>query len=448
MTAPQRTLVYGFATTGQSVARALRRRGLAVVVADDHPSADARRAAELMDMEVIENPSRAQLVRLVGDVDALLPSPGIPDAHAVFEVAAEADVPVASQFDLAREWDNRPLIAITGTDGKTTVTSMVTKILQLSGQHALAAGNDAVPLVEAIDRDDVDTFVVEASSFTLGHTQHFSPKVATWLNFAPDHLDVHRSIDAYEQAKAKIWTDLAEDGVAVANTDDPVVMRNRNQHMRAITFSTRSMADYNLADGELLGPHGDVIIAVDELSRSMPHDVSNALAATATAIAAGAGVDPVHDVLHTFDALPHRVEFVGEWNDVRWYDDSKATVPHATLAAVHAFESVVLIAGGRNKGLDLAPIADAADRVRAVVAIGEAADEVARAFSGAVTVEQVQSGMDEAVAAADGLAEPGDVVLLSPGCASFDWFSSYRQRGAAFRAAVSRRFDETPEVAR
>lgn len=399
-----------------------------------------------MDMEVIENPSRAQLVQLVDAVDALVPSPGIPDAHQVFDVAAAAGVPVASQLDLAREWDDRPLVAVTGTDGKTTVTSMVTKILQASGKRALAAGNDAVPLVEAIDRDDVDLFVVEASSFTLGHTQHFSPTVATWLNFAPDHLDVHRSVDAYERAKAKIWTGLAGDGVAVANADDPVVMRNRNQHMRAVTFSTRGMADYNLADGELLGPHGDVIIAVDELSRSMPHDVGNALAAAATAIAAGAGIDPVHDVLHTFEALPHRVEFVGEWNGVRWFDDSKATVPHATLAALRAFDSVVLIAGGRNKGLDLGPLADAAGRVRAVVAIGEAADEVARAFAG-TTVEQVQSGIDEAVAVADGLAEPGDVVLLSPGCASFDWFSSYRQRGEAFRAAVGRRF-ETPEVAR
>jgi UDP-N-acetylmuramoylalanine--D-glutamate ligase len=400
-----------------------------------------------MDMEVIENPSRAQLARLVDDVDALVPSPGIPDAHAVFDAAAAADVPVASQFDLAREWDDRPLVAITGTDGKTTVASMVTNILRASGKRAVAAGNDAVPLVEAIDRDDADLFVVEASSFTLGHTQHFSPKVATWLNFAPDHLDVHRSVDAYEHAKAKIWADLGEGGTAVANADDPVVMRNRNQRLRAVTFSTRGMADYNLADGELLGPTGDVIIAVDELSRSMPHDVSNALAATATAIAAGAGVDAVHDVLHTFEALPHRVELVGEFNGVRWFDDSKATVPHATLAALRAFDSVVLIAGGRNKGLDLGPLADAGGRVRAVVAIGEAAHEVERAFSGQAPIEIVQTDMDEAVAVADGLAEPGDVVLLSPGCASFDWFSSYRQRGDAFRAAVGRRF-ETPEVAR
>jgi UDP-N-acetylmuramoylalanine--D-glutamate ligase len=448
VTAPQRTLVYGFATTGQSVARALRRRGLAVVLADDHPSADARRTAELMDMELIENPSRAQLARLVDDVDALVPSPGIPDAHAVFDAAAAADVPVASQLDLAREWDNRPLVAITGTDGKTTVTSMVTAILQASGQRALAAGNDAVPLVEAIDRDDVDVFVVEASSFTLGHTQHFSPKIATWLNFAPDHLDVHRSIEAYERAKAKIWSELADDGVAVANADDPVVMRNRNQHLRAVTFSTAADADYRVADGQLVGPNGDAIVGVDELSRAMPHDVSNALAAAATAIAAGAGVDPVHDVLHAFQGLPHRVELIGEWNGVRWYDDSKATVPHATLAAVRAFDSVVLIAGGRNKGLDLSRLADAADRVRAVVAIGEAAEDVERAFAGMVTVERVESGIDEAVAVADGLAASGDVVLLSPGCASFDWFRSYRQRGEAFRAAVARHFKETPEVAR
>lgn len=448
MTAPERTLVYGFATTGQSVARALRARDHQVIVVDDHPSADARNAAQLMGMEVVEGPSRAQLDRMLTDIDALAPSPGVPDAHPVFEAAIAAEVPVVSEFDLAREWDSRPLIAITGTDGKTTVTSLVTAMLRASGQRALAAGNDALPLVEAIDRQDVDVFVVEASSFRLGHTQHFEPQVATWLNFAPDHLDVHRSLDAYEQAKARIWTDVALDGSAVANADDPVVMRNRNQTRRAITFSTLRDADYWVADGQLRAPSGEVVAAVGELWRSLPHDVSNALAATATAVAAGAHIDAVQEVLRSFQGLPHRVELIGEWRGVRWYDDSKATVPHATLAAVRGFESVVLIAGGRNKGLDLTPLAEASERLRGVVAIGEAGDDVERAFGDRVPVERVHSGIDDAVVAADSIAQRGDVVLLSPGCASFDWFTSYKHRGDAFRAAVGRHFDETPEAAR
>lgn len=448
MSAPAHTLIYGFATTGQSVARALTKRGRSVTIVDDHPSRAAREAAQLNAMNIVEAPSRAQLARLVADVDALAPSPGVPDLHPVFDAARAADVPVISEFDLAREWDERPIVAITGTDGKTTVTAMVTGMLQGSGFAAVAAGNDALPLVEAIDRDDVDVFVVEASSFRLGHTRRFTPSVATWLNFAPDHLDVHASLDAYEGAKARIWRDLSEDAAAVANADDPVVMRNRNQTLRAVTFATTRDADYRLDGEALLGPEGVVVVRREQLWRDLPHDVSNALAATATSMAAGADLDAVRDVLRSFRGLPHRVELVGEFGGVRWYDDSKATVPHATLAAARGFDSVVLIAGGRNKGLDLTPLTAVADRLRAVVAIGEAADEVERAFRGRVPVDVVRTNIDDAVSAAATASAPGDVVLLSPGCASFDWFTSYRNRGEAFRAAVARHFDMTPEAAR
>ena len=204
-------------------------------------------------------------------------------------------------------------------------------MLSASGRNAVAAGNDAVPLVDAIDDPDVELFVVEASSFTLGHTERFTPQVATWLNFAPDHLDVHRSVEAYEQAKASIWRELAPDGVAVANADDPVVMRNRNQTRRAITFSTAVDADYRLADGELLGPHGE---ADHRGARALASDAprrGNALAAAATAVAAGAASTASTPRCATSAGLPHRVEFVGESDGIRWYDDSKATVPHATL---------------------------------------------------------------------------------------------------------------------
>lgn len=448
MTAPPRTLVYGFGATGQAVVRALVRRGHEVVIVDDHPSAAAREAAHLSGMELVDAPSRALVARLLDDVDALAPSPGLPDSHAVFQEARTRSVPVISEFDLAREWDRRPLVAITGTDGKTTVTAMVTEMLVASGQRAVTAGNDARPLVEAIDRDDVDVFVVEASSFRLGHTRSFVPQVATWLNFAPDHLDVHASLEAYERAKARIWAELPADGRAVANADDPVVMRNRNQKVRATTFSTRQDADFRLDDGRLVGPGGQEILPVAQLWRDLPHDLSNGLAGAATALAAGAELDAVREVLREFRGLPHRVELVGEWDGVRWYDDSKATVPHATIAAVQGFSSVVLVAGGRNKGLDLGPLAEAVDRLRHVVAIGEAADDVAAAFAGRVPVTTVRTGMDDAVSAAAQASRPGDVVLLSPGCASFDWFSSYAERGDAFRRAVLDRHDSSSEVAR
>jgi len=195
---------------------------------------------------------------------------------------------------------------------------------------------------------------------------------------------------------------------------------------------------YRVEGGSLVTDAGVVLVGLDELPRSLPHDRANALAASATALAAGASLDAVRSVLRTFTNLPHRVSLVGEWDGVRWYDDSKATAPHATLAAVSGFDSVVLVAGGRNKGLDLAELVSAADHIKAVVAIGEAADALETAFAGVRPVRAVTSDMDDAVRAAADLAVAGDTVLLSPGCASFDWFHSYAERGDVFVEAVHR----------
>ena len=187
---------------------------------------------------------------------------------------------------------------------------------------------------------------------------------------------------------------------------------------------------------------GEALVAVDELWRALPHDLANALAASATALEGGGHADGVRTALRAFRGLPHRVEPVGTWDGVAWYDDSKATAPHATLAAVRGFASVVLIAGGRNKGLDLRVLAAAAPHLRSVVAIGEAADEVAAAFFGLRPVT-VATSMEEAVTLAAGQAQAGDAVVLSPGCASFDWYAGYAERGDAFAALVRRRHDRS-----
>ena len=183
-------------------------------------------------------------------------------------------------------------------------------------------------------------------------------------------------------------------------------------------------------------PDGTTLVAVDELARALPHDISNALAAAVAALAAGAELEAVRTVLRRFGGLPHRVEFVAELEGVRWYDDSKATTPHAVTAAIRGFDSVVLIAEGRNKGLDLSELARSTPPVRAVVAIGEAAAEVAEVFAGRCDTVVIDTNMHDAVAAAEAFARPGDSVLLSPGCASFDWFGSYGERGDAFAAEV------------
>ncbi|WP_334144067.1 UDP-N-acetylmuramoyl-L-alanine--D-glutamate ligase [Rhabdothermincola sp.] len=435
MSVPRVALVYGLGVTGRAVARALAEHGVQVLAADDHPSAAGRSLAELLGVELLDAPDDATLRRIVGVVDAVFPSPGIPERHPLMRIASEEGVPLMSEFDLAREWDARPVVAVTGTDGKTTVTTMVAAMLSASGRRAVLAGNTDIPLVAAIADAEADVFVVEASSFRLGHTQRIVPQVATWLNFAPDHLDVHASLGAYEAAKARLWAHLSPGATAVANADDPVVMRHLPPG-GAITFGVREPAGFRVIGEQLVTEDGEVLLAVGELGRALPHDVTNALAAAATALAAGAAIDAVREVLRDFRGLPHRVELVGEWTGVRWYDDSKATVPHATVAAVSGFESVVLIAGGRNKGLDLAAMAEAGPRLRAVVAMGEAAPEVRGVFAAICPVVEVDTGIEDVVARAAELARPGDVVLLSPGCASFDWFGSYHERGAAFQDAV------------
>jgi UDP-N-acetylmuramoylalanine--D-glutamate ligase len=437
-------LVVGLGVTGRAVAQALVAHGDEVTAVDDRPSPHARAAARELGIDLVEAPDEALLRRLVTAAGGVVPAPGLPGRHPVFRLARAAGVPILSEFDLSARWDDRPLVAVTGTDGKTTVTTLVCDMLRASGRRALAVGNTAVPLVAAIDDPTFDLFVVEASSFRLEHSLHFAPDVAAWLNFAPDHLDSHRDLAAYEAAKARIWAEQAPDQVAVGNADDPVVAaRLVDAPGRRVAFSVRRRnADFRLVDGlpgtgtgRLVGPDGTELCQVGELPRAFPHDLANALAAAATALAGGASHTGVREALLAFRGLPHRVELVGEAGGVRYYDDSKATTPHAAAAALAGFESVVLICGGRNKGLDLGVLAGAAANVRSVVAIGDAADEVSAAFAGVRPVRRAAS-MDDAVRSAAELASPGDTVLLAPGCASFDWYGSYGERGDDFARAA------------
>jgi len=438
-------LVVGLGVTGEAVARALVDHGHAAVVVEDRPTDRQAAVAAELGLEFLASPALDALSPAVAGAEAVLPSPGIPDAHPVFAMAREAGVPVRSEFDLAGAWDERPIAAITGTNGKTTVTTLVTDMLLASGHRAVAAGNTDVPLVAAIADPAVDTFVVEASSFRLGHTEHFRPAVATWLNFAPDHLDVHASLAAYEAAKARIWADQQPADLAVANADDPVVRAHGGAAPR-VEFSLLATEGFHVADGVLITDDGTELVAIDSLWRSFPHDVANSLAASATALGVGATLEGVRRTLVDFPGMHHRVELVAEHDGLRYYDDSKATAPHAVAAALAGFAPtaraasprgglVVLIAGGRNKGIDLSPLAADVAPVRAVVAIGDAAADVEAAFRGHRPVERAAS-MDDAVARATALARPGDAVLLSPGCASFDWYSSYGERGDDFVRAV------------
>ncbi len=429
-------LVLGFGVTGGAVVDALVRRGHVPVVVEDRPGDQARDRARSLGIELVESPDESELARIVGECTAVLPSPGIPDHHPIFAAARESGRPILSEFDLAAAWDERPVVAITGTNGKTTVTMMVTDALERSGRRAAAVGNTETPLVEAIEDPATDVFVVECSSFRLAHSRRFAPDVAAWLNFAPDHLDAHATLEDYRAAKASIFAHLGPEATAVVAAEDDVVMAARPSIPGVVSFGL-DIGDWRVEEGHLIGPNGP-LVALDRLSRRQPHDLRNAAAAAAIGIAAGATEAGVVAMLESFSGLPHRVQFVAEIDGVAWYNDSKATVPHATLAAVGGFESVVLIAGGRNKGLDLSGLADAVPPIRAVVATGDAAPEIHAIFSSLVPVVMASS-MGDAVAAAAELAQPGDTALLSPSCTSYDWYPNYGARGEHFVALVKER---------
>jgi UDP-N-acetylmuramoylalanine--D-glutamate ligase len=408
------------------VVAAARERDDEVTVVEDDPRGDAFTTRALDARErgacVLESPDAVEVERAVAWADLVVPSPGVHPDHPAIVTARRLGTPVRSEVDLAAEVlharSPRPkLVAVTGTNGKTTVTTLVGEILGRSGVPCTVAGNIGRPLVDAV-HDDVAVVVAEVSSFQLDlTTPAFAPDVAVLLNVAEDHLDWHGSVDAYVAAKARVFEHQDASGVLVVNADDPVARR------LAATAPGRVVA----VSAAVAGPPG---------SATSPHDVVNRAAAVAAAIAAGADPAAADAAVAAFRGLPHRLQLVGALGAIRFYDDSKATNPHATASALQAFPSVVLIAGGRNKALDLGSLRAHVDHVRAVVAIGEAADEVAAVFEGTVPVARAAS-MQEAVRAAADRAQDADVVLLSPACASFDWYESYAARGDDFAREVS-----------
>jgi UDP-N-acetylmuramoylalanine--D-glutamate ligase len=436
-------LVVGLGITGEAVARRLAADD-AVTVVDDNPDsarfAERKAALEALGVTVIGAPPPDRLAGLVADADLVVPSPGVPEAHPVYGLAADAGVPIYSEIELAAvaaAARHLPLVAVTGTNGKTTVTTLIAEMFTAGGRRALAAGNIGRPLLDAV-HDDVDVVVAEVSSFQLRFTATFRPRVAVFLNVAEDHLDWHPSFKDYVAAKARIFANHAGDDLLVFNADDEAVDEAaRAAPARSVAFTAAEIpGTWHVHDGRLTAPDGTPLMATADLARNGPHDIANALASAAAAADLGVADRALRAVLASFPGLPHRVTPVGQSGGVTFVDDSKATNPHAALAALAGFDSVVLLAGGRNKGLDLGVLRQEAGRIRAVVAIGEAAGEVEAAFAGLRPVRRAGS-MAEAVRLAAGFAEPGDTVLLSPACASFDWYSGYAARGDDFARQVA-----------
>ena len=436
------TLVFGLAIAGQAVARELVRRGESVVLADDAVSDLHQAFSKQIGMPLVALTSSSEIQQVLNSVARVAPAPGIPEGHPVIVAARELGVEICSELEIAYRYERdspsepRPMVGITGTDGKTTTTMMTAAILESAGLRTMAVGNTDVPLISALNTD-ARAFAVECSSFRLAHTQQFRMCASAWLNFAPDHLDWHPNLNDYFEAKAKMWAHCVEGDVAVAPFDDlRIIKAAQASNARIVTFGIAG-GDYHSFEGWLCGPMGR-IMPISEMGRSLPHDVSNALAAIAVCLEAGlANVADVASALQIFKNAPHRIQFVGEKGGVRWFNDSKATSPHAVSVALNSFENIVLIAGGKNKGLDLSALAEQPSRMRAVVAIGDASDEIAHAFTGVCEIKRATS-MQEAVNMADSFAQDGDVVLLSPGCTSYDWYANYGQRGEDFMKCVGK----------
>jgi UDP-N-acetylmuramoylalanine--D-glutamate ligase len=448
-------LVHGLAVTGASVVRALRRHGHDVVVVDDGADQATQDLADALGVDLLPAPLDARA--FASQFELISPSPGVPESHPLIAAALDLGVPLMSEIELAYRWEQqrpaslggpRPMLAITGTDGKTTTTELTVAILDAAGVRAAALGNTDTPLVDAIDdSSDLEVLVVECTSFRLAWTQQFRGDAAAWLNLAPDHLNWHTSMESYEAAKARIWQLQRPEDAAIGFAQDAAVMAQlANAPGRRITFGAER-AHYRAEDGWLVGPHGP-IAEIAAMRRRLPHDVTNALAASALVLETRtAGAEHIATALADFEAPTHRLEPVADAGGVRWFNDSKATTPHAAATAIRAFDSLVLIAGGSRKGVDLSPMAADAGRIRAVVAIGESAPDIRAVFEGTTTVVDAAS-MHQAVRLASELARPGDAVVLSPGCASFDWYSGYPARGDDFKRLVADHLYTTSEAAR
>ncbi len=426
-------VVIGLGKTGLSCVRHLARRGVAVRVTDSRSAPPGLAALGDLAARVDLRLGGFDESVLDGASQVLL-SPGVSPEEPIARAARRRGIEVVGDVELFAREARAPVIGITGTNGKSTVTSLVAHMAEVAGRRALAGGNLGEPALDLLARPVPELYVLELSSFQLETTSSLELRAATVLNLSADHLDRYPSIEAYGVAKARIFRHAA---AAVLNADDPRVLAMRPEHAAVTTFSVqRTDADFALA-GDLLVRRGEPVLARSRLKIAGRHNVANALAALALGEAAGLGLDAMARSLEGFPGLPHRSQWIADIDGVRYLDDSKGTNVGATLAAVEGSDRpLVMILGGDGKGQNFAPLAAAfRGRVRAAVLIGRDAPAIAAAIGCLCPIERAGS-MPEAVAAAARLARSGDAVLLSPACASLDMFRDYAERGEVFAAAV------------
>jgi UDP-N-acetylmuramoylalanine--D-glutamate ligase len=432
-----RSVVVGLGKTGASCLRYLAKRGVAV------SATDTRQAP----------PGLAELGTLAGTLDIrlggfdlslldgasqLLMSPGVSLEEPIARQARARGIEVLGDVELFARAVRAPVIGITGTNGKSTVTSLVARIASAAGRRVLAGGNLGEPALDLLEQPIPDLYVLELSSFQLETTFSLELLAATVLNVTADHMDRYPTLADYARAKARIFSKAA---TLVLNADDPWVAGMRRDGARTVTFSVqRADADFSLLrDGAkiLLARRGAALLDAERMKITGLHNAANALAALALGEAAGLPMPAMLEALQSFPGLPHRSEWIADLKGVRYIDDSKGTNVGATMAAVAGMQRpVVLIAGGLAKGQDFTPLAESfRGKVRHCVLIGKDGPAIARVLDGVCATERAAS-MADAVQAAQRAARAGDAVLLSPACASLDMFRDYAQRGDVFAAAV------------
>ncbi len=440
-----RTLIVGLGLTGVSCARFLQERNVPVVIIDSraHPPGLSMLREQMFGVSVVTGGFDPLVF---ASADRLVVSPGVSIQEPQIQAARRRGVEVIGDIELFAHEVKAPVAAITGSNGKSTVTTLLGEMARCAGSEVAVGGNIGLPVLDLLS-DKTELYLLELSSFQLETTHSLKPRVAAVLNLSPDHLDRYDGIEPYAEAKRAIYKGAE---IRVFNQDDPRVMAMCGRPRANDLFFTLqepngpNVFGVRLQDGEPWLCHGEqALLPVSELQLPGRHNLANALAALAMGSALELPIAAMREALCMFCGLPHRTQFVAEHAGVRWYNDSKATNVGACVAALEGMADdvncIVLIAGGESKDADFSELAAVVERsVRAVVLIGRDAALIEDALGGVVPVARA-ADMDAAVARAGELARPGDCVLLSPACASFDMFRNFEQRGAVFADAARRR---------
>ncbi len=434
--AQQKDLVLGLGATGVSIARYLKREGQDAIFFDTREEPPGVDELEQLwpDADV-----RIGDVKLPKNVRRVIASPGIDDSHALLNAARKAKLEVISDIELFAREAVAPFVAITGSNGKSTVTTLLYHMCQAAGRNTLAGGNLGVPALDLLDDETPDLYVLELSSFQLQRTDTLPAKVAVLLNVTPDHLDWHSDEDEYRQAKYRILRDAES---AVVNRQDDEALQRAEGIAKVVSFGLDAPGEghYGIRredDEEFLACGDSVLLAVNELALFGIHNQANALAALAAGDLLGLDMQSMLQVLCEFPGLPHRMQFVRRVSAVDYVDDSKATNVAAAVASIESVNGMlVLRAGGEGKGGDFTALAPPLEnKLRAAVLIGKDAEQIDAALDTIMPIYFAQD-MNDAVQQAAAYAESDDTVLLAPACASFDQFDNFAARGDAFRDAV------------